>query len=353
MPVYRSLESKIVEQSRFISSTQTQGLESMGLESAPVSGIGNFRPFKPVDFGKPLSVVIRKIYTGRFPEHHLFSSRKPMLISSAIKDIATTSAATRALNVLKKAVDPQSEFSGPAAAEEGTALIYYSPALASPFLTIGVTMIFEDFDKELFDRASTLFGSLAGVPIFAPAMGYLLGASTVVKLAGGVGDQIFNGYPALDENFQLDFSFGGGSIPTEGFFILSSAALDTSKYQFDPNRGLIEKSNSRPYSGLDPVIIVSVDGEAVDGIANFTPLLASASVLGRFFNQRDGSEVALDTALDAIKLLNDLKYRKKAEETKAKLAALPQDSVDRQKLQDALNTFNANIGEDRLRLANS
>lgn len=139
-------------------------------------------------------------------------------------------------------------------------------------------------------------------------------------------------------------------MPTPGFWILSSGVVDVDKYEYDPNKGLIDKTTSRPYDGPDPIIVVSIDGGGVDHFPNFTPLLVSASVLGRFFNQKDGSEVAMDTALDAVKLLNDLTYRKKAEETKNRLASLAQDSPDRQKLQDALKTFNANIGESRLKL---
>ena len=328
MPAYRPLGQEILAPNEFISRSKDEGavakdaLAEESFDINPVASTGPVREFKPIDFGKPFNVVLRRIYTGKFPEKRLFSNRKPMLVTSSIKDITTTSAATRALNLLKQGVVPQSSFNWPDAAEEGTNLMYYSPAMASPFVTISLTMIFEDFEQELFDRASKLFASLAGVPIFMPAIGYLLGASTVLKLAGNVGNQIFNGHPALNENLQLDFSFGGGATSAPGFWIFSSGTLEANKYQFDPTRGLIKQSNSSPYDGPDPVIVVSVDGTPVDGVANFTPLLASASLLGRFFNQQDGSEVAMDTVLQAAKLLNDLTYRKKAEEAKSKLDAL-------------------------------
>ncbi len=347
MPVYRPLETTVLEQSEFIARTQSPETLSFGVSAT--EAVGDFRGFQPVDFGRPLSVVIRRIYTGRFPEKHVFSIRKPMLLSSSVRDITTTSAGARAINILKPGVTPQSALSGPDAAEQGTALVYYSPAVASPFITISINLVFEDFNQELFTRASTLFSSLSNVPIFMPAQGYLLGASTVIKLAGDVGNQVLNGHPVLSESLQLDFQFGGGGVPKSGYWILSSGTID-SKFVFDPNKGLIDKVTSRPYDGDDPVVVVSVDGTAVDGVSNFTPLLASASVLGRFFNQKDNSEVAMDTALDAVKLLNDLTFRKKAEETKAKIDSLPSDSIDRKRLQDALAALNQNIGEMRLRL---
>ena len=352
MPVYRPLGEEILSSGQYVlrstAEKESPAEESFGIE--PVSGAGAFRDFKPIDFARPLSIVIRRIYTGKFPEKHLFSDRKPMLISSSVKDITTTSAGARALNVIKNGVAPGSVFNGPGASEEGTALVYYSPAVTSPFITIGVTMIFENFDKELFERAAKLFSASAGVPIFMPAANYLLAAGTVLRLAGGIGGQLLNGQAVLNENLQLDFSFGGAGLPQPGFWILSSGTLDTSKYQFDPVKGLIHRSDSTPYDGPDPVVVVTVDGTAVEGVSNFTPLLASATLLSRFFNQKEGSEVPMDAVLDAVKLQTDLTFRKKAEEIKTKLTALPTGSPERLKLDDALKAFNQNIGESRLQL---
>jgi hypothetical protein len=354
MPTYRSAGEQVVTNAIGPHAKKEAGkvnAEEADFGVDQLDATGQLRPFQPIDFGRPLSIVLRKVYTGRFPEQHLFSSKKPMLVTSAIRDAMTTAAATRALNILREEVQPGSRFNGPDAASQGTPLLYYSPALASPFLTISLAVMFENLDKELFTRASALFGNLAGVPIFMPAMGYLLGASTVLKLAGDVGSQILNGTPALSDNLQLDFSFGGGALPQPGYWVFSAGSTDMTKYKFDPKRGLISQNNSAEYDGPDPVIVVSVDGGAVDSAANFTPLMVSANILGRFFNQRDGSEVAMDTILEAAKLVNDLGYRKKAEETKDKLAALPKDSPEAKKLQDSLKTFNQNIGESRLRLS--
>src|SRR5437868_15518225 len=102
MPIYRPIEGEIVEQTKFIS---RQAIARTRLEFAEQGeGSGDYRPFEPVDFGKPMSIVLRRIYTGRYPEKHLFNDHKPMLVSSAVKDITTTAAATRALNILKKSV---------------------------------------------------------------------------------------------------------------------------------------------------------------------------------------------------------------------------------------------------------
>ena len=347
MPIYHPIHGTLISHNDFL-------LEATALRTADfaVRSVGtatDTRPFVDVGYGKPLSVLVRWLYTGRFPEKHLFSNQKPMLLSSAIKDVTTTSAAASAVNVLKNKVSPYSAFSGPSAQEEGTNLLYFSPAVASPFVTVSVNVVFEDFPKELFEKVSQLFTSLASVPIFMPAAGYLLGANTVVKLGTDLGNSLLNGRPVLNENLSLDFNFGGGAIPKPGYWILCGNPIDTNKYKFDVNQGLVDTSG-HVYEGEDPVVVLSLDGTPQPALANFTPLLASTSLLGRFFNQKEGSEVALDSVLGAVKLYNDLAYRKKSEEIKQRLSAMKPDDKDYKTLLDQYAAFDANITEERLRL---
>jgi hypothetical protein len=349
MPVYHALGAELISRSEFL----TRATEMQQAESFDIGTVGagdSVRPFADIDFGKPLNILVRRVYTGRYPEKRVFSSRKPMLITSAIKDITTTSAAAQAVNMLKQSVTPRSVFSGPGAREEGTSLIYYSPAVASSLITISIQMVFDDFDDELFSSASQLFTNLAGVPIFVPAAGYLLGASSILKLAGSAGSALFSNSAPLNESIELDFSFGGGSIPKPGFWVLSSAPLDLSRYSFDTTSGLVEKSTGQAYSGDDPVVVLSLDGSVQPTLTNFAPLMASASLLGRFFSQKQGSEVMMDSVLSAMKLYNDFTYRMKAEELQQQMAALPANSDVRKKLQDQFNALNAGISETRLRI---
>ena len=348
MPVYHPLGQELVSRDEFL--TRVAEVESTAFDVGTVPVGDGVRPFADIDFGKPLNVLLRRVYTGKFPEKRLLNARKPMLITSAIKDISTTSASAQAVNVLKQSVSPRSVFSGPGAREEGTAVVYYSPAVVSSLITISVQMIFDDFDEELFTRASQLFGNLAGVPIFVPASGYLLGASSILKLASDVGGAIFSGHPALDESIELDFSFGGGSIPQPGFWVLSPAPLDRKRYQFDSTSGLMDKSTGRAYDGDDPIVVLSIDGSTQPTLTNFTPLLASAGLLGRFFGQKQGTEVVMDSLLSAVKLYNDFTYRMKAEELQQQIATLPATNDARKKLQQQIDALNASITETRLRL---
>lgn len=58
----------------------------------------------------------------------------------------------------------------------------------------------------------------------------------------------------------------------------------------------------------------------------------------------------MDSVLGAVRLYNDLSYRKKSEEIKQKLANLKPGDKDYKALQDQYAAFDANISEERLRL---
>src|SRR5277367_2030393 len=257
MPIYHPTPKGLINREKFLSRKDDADDVSFAVGQATASA--SARGFVQISIGQPLSIVLRQVYTGRFPQKHLLSNSKPMLLTTALKDITTTSAAVRAVNIVKDKVQPGNTFSGPAASAEGTSLVYYSPAVASPLITVTVELIFQDLDPQIFDRASQLFGSLGGIPIFMPASGYLMGASTILKLAGNIGQALLDGQPVLSESMQIDFSFGGGSIPVPGFWVFTANPIDLSAFKFDPINGLID-SGGKPYNGDEPYVVLSVDG---------------------------------------------------------------------------------------------
>jgi len=99
----------------------TLEFSSGNVSSAAVAAQG----FSELGPGKPALVMIRHLYTGCLP----YRGRKDMLFSSAVKDIVSFEASPRALNILKKCISARTNVSNPAATEEGTPLVYYSPAV--------------------------------------------------------------------------------------------------------------------------------------------------------------------------------------------------------------------------------
>jgi hypothetical protein len=102
-------------------------------------------PFQPVGIGKPATILLRHVYTGRF-------GKKDMLLTSAVRDPFTTfNMAPRAINLMPKRVPRKYHIKGPAATENGTELVYYINALTAQSLTLTFDLAFDDFPDELVD----------------------------------------------------------------------------------------------------------------------------------------------------------------------------------------------------------
>ena len=91
-----------------------------GLEALTIAVPGA----QPIGTGKPLSIIIRHVYTGRYPKGSAFgAARRDVLLSSAVRDVFTSfNAAPRAVNIVKRRIPAHSDIGGPAATENGTPL---------------------------------------------------------------------------------------------------------------------------------------------------------------------------------------------------------------------------------------
>lgn len=305
--------------------------------------------FVPIGLNKPLTVQIRHVYTGQFPQSRFFSGRKDMLVTSAFKDVAVFNAATRAVNFLKKGVSPKTPFNSPAATEEGTPLVSYSPAVTSTSTILTLEIIFDQFPEQLFQTVSTALAGIGGIPLFLPASGYLMAASSVVKLAGNLGQALFDGKPAFSATETLDFDVPGGEEATADFRVVCNPSFDPSAFHVNPKLGLIDPRTQKVYDGDEPYIVLSLDGRKQDLFATFTPTAASAAIMQRFFNVKEGSEVLMDTLVDALKLYSDSKFRAQADAVKTSINELPANSDARKALQDRYDALIANILTDALK----
>src|SRR5205823_2086794 len=126
-----------------------------------------------IGLNKPLTVQIRHVYSGQFPKQSFFSKNKDMLVTSAMKDVAVFNAQPRAVNFLRKSVGAKSNFDSPDATAQGTPLVCYSPAVTSSSTILTLEIVFDEFPDELISKVSGAISSLAGVPLFLPASGYL------------------------------------------------------------------------------------------------------------------------------------------------------------------------------------
>jgi len=165
-----------------------------------ISFSGEVVPFEAIGLNKPLTIMVRHVYTGKHPKGYLFDKSKDMLLTSAMKGLVTYAAAPRAVNFLRRDVVAGTDMQTIAATEQGTPLIFYSPALTESSSILTLEIIFDEFPQAAFDALSSALGSAAGIPLFASANFYLSAAGMVMKLLGQASESLFDGQTALVKN---------------------------------------------------------------------------------------------------------------------------------------------------------
>ena len=271
-------------------------------------------PFSPIGPGKPLTIIISEVYTGKYPDAGFLGAKKDLLVTSAVKSIASFDAKPRAINFLKDKVKPNSRILRPGATEQGTPVVFYSPALMENSLTLDLSIVFDQFPKETFTTVGKAFESAAGIPIFITASVYLLAAGAISKLVGQAGEALFDGKPCFSASEPLNI-YWPGTVPLQpGYAVITDGNADRisedfrMSYQLN-NKGQLVDKNGNKYSGEIPYIVISIDGSEHEELENFSPTAASTAVLSRFYGVKDGQSEPIDLLVDAIKVYNDMRFR--------------------------------------------
>jgi hypothetical protein len=275
-----------------------------------------------------------------------------MLVCSAVKDIAVTNAAPRALNYLRPNIRKNTNLVAPPATEQGTPIIAYYPAVTASSLILTTELIFDEFPQEVFDSVGSALGTVAQLPIFLPAAGYLLAASTLIKIVGGLGQALFDGQPVFERTETLDFTIPVGSFAKADFRIFCNSGFDPSGLHFENGRGLVD-ANGKPYDGDEPYMVIALDGAERENLREFAPALLSAAQLQKFFNVKNGTQASIEAFVDAMKLLNDSKYRTEADRLKKRIDALKadpnHDAATLAKLRESYDAQIANITSEAMK----
>lgn len=309
----------------------------------------------PIGLGLPLTIMVRQVYTGKYPKGGLFGGGgKDMLVTSAVKSIAAFDAKPRAHNFLQDKISPKTRLQRPSAGRQGTPYIFYSPALLERSLTMDLTMVFDTFPQEVFSQVGDIFSSAAGIPIFQVHSVYLLAAGMLTKLLGKAGETLFDGKPVFDSSDGIDIALAGSVPMPPGFALITTDNVDLidkdfrKQYQVNSAGQVVDK-NGNEYQGDIPYVLVSLDGSPQEELASFSPTAASAAVLSRFFGIKDGQQLPLDLVIDSIKLYSDLTYRRQIDRLDEQIKALAAGDPKRKALEEKRTALLANILEDRLK----
>lgn len=285
--------------------------------------MGTQLPWQPIGLNKPLTIDIREIYTGRFPQGILGrAGERSMLVASAIKSKVTQNAQPLALNMVKSQVKPKSRFKTPSATQDGTPYIFYAPALLDNSLVTDIVIDFDAFSDQLTEILSGLFRDVGAIPAFAMLNGHLLIAGQVINLISQIGNTIFDGQPTFKTTVSIDINIAGTSPQKEGPLLVvpdDTPASFATENQIT-NGTLINSQTKAEYRGEIPYCILGLDGSIREDLATFAPSALSASLLSRFLAiPADGSSNA-DTVLKALQLYNDWRFRKDIEELDKKIS---------------------------------
>jgi hypothetical protein len=307
---------------------------------------------EPIGLGRPLTVQIRHVYSG--DQSHGFWGDKDMLVASAMKSIAAYDGAPRAVNFLVEKAEQNRNFRTVDATEKGTPLVCYSAALAQTSSVLTVEVMFDSFPDEMFAAVGQAFSAAAGLPVFAPASGYLSAAGLVTKLIGSLGKALTNGTPALKRTEEITFVTPGSIAAEAGFRLLigdnaPSTLLD--HYTLNAAGALVKKSDGKTlYSGPETYAVISLDGRENDEYNGFTPAAASAALLDKFYNINDGSSRPIGLLQQALALYNDVVFRDKATAAAKKLGKIAdKESKAYQDLKTQLEAYIANISTEALK----
>ena len=287
----------------------------------PVARSGARIPFQPIGLGKPLTVQLRHVFRGKHPER---GAQKPMLVTSAIKAINQNKANARAINFLIGTLGDKKGFSHVPATSQGTPIIYNSPALIDFSMSLTVEVGFNDFRGNEVKRLGDLLQSAGAMPVFVAHSAYLIGAGLITKLAAKVGERIFEKGPVLTETAGIDMITGGAEASRAGFKILASDDFpdDFLKEHQVNSAGQVVNAENKVYDGDLPYVTFSLDGTKRDDLKEFQATQASAEMLANYFAIRDGQQVSLGLAREALQLYNDLDFRRKADNLMKKMDEL-------------------------------
>lgn len=340
--------------------TESNGirLKSETLAHPDVDGVPSETPqFQPIGIGKPLSIEIVAMYVGNTISGFL-SRKKDVLLVSGVKGIQTFGATSKAINYAKKSVEDNDylEFS---ATVDSTPIVYYSKAMDTETTLVSFEFIADSFNEAIFQDISKLFTAAAGIPVFVPAAGYLLGGASLIKTAGELGNTLFAKTPFLGDT--LTIRFGSPLFPiTQSQLMLICNDKDVAELKshtikvLDMDSGKVRArlvdSNGSEYTGDAPYLIISLDGRERTDLEQFTPTLASAALLQQFYGNDDVSGQITSSLQDALKLYSDSVYNKKADDLKKKLASLPSTTDEFKKAKQLFDAYNQNINNDAFKV---
>jgi len=225
----------------------------------------NIPDYTQIGINKPLSIEILCAYSGDAPQKFL-GGKKDIMIVSGVKAYNTYGAAPKAINMIKKKV-ADNKYLHMGAFDEGSPIVYYSPAVDVSTTFCSFHLVADTFNEETFGIVSNLFSSAGGLPIFAPAAPFLLAGSVISGMIGNIGKAIFESKPFMTEDEVFRFDTPGQEVAVAKQMLVCN---DQNKKELKGYRpgliddgdgtkkpSLVSRNDGKPYKGDAPYILIS------------------------------------------------------------------------------------------------
>jgi hypothetical protein len=314
--------------------------------AAPTTAAGNTVGFEPVGQGKPITIDIRKVYSGKVGTKSLFDGTGDIAVASGVKNWGAFKASARGLNWVARKTGRQTLLESPSALADGTTVIAAQKAVVTRQLSVTLELAAAEREGGIFDTLGAAFQQAAGIPLFMPQAGFLLAAGQLVPAVGNLLKALTGGRSSWDETAELSFGMPGLPNADAGLRIVAAANAGLDDLAFDHRRGLLNPDGT-PYNGDEPYVVLAVDGRFDPEMANFTPAVASADLTRRFFNAQSGLTGVIDELLDLAEIVSDVKFRDQALALQKQMTGMS--GTDKAEAQKRLEALVKNIANEALK----
>ncbi len=321
-------------------------LSSLGIKSELPTKLfqqNETTPFQEIGIGKPLLIRFHSVYLGNLKKG-LFNSKKDIIVCSHIKDDTTYNVAPKAVHQIYRKKD-QREILYPSADNEGTALIYYSKAFDKDLLRITIELKSDKFPERAFNDISNALSVAGGIPIFSGFSSFLIAGGQILKSASGLLNKAIEGNPFLKFNTKIVDGIGGFKNTKPGFRVAtnSNQASEFNGYTIEEvneaSNDFVLKKDGKIYDGGVPYMILSFDGNEVSAYEDFTPTLASAAILKKFYGINENSSI--DEMKTMIEAYSDFTYIEKIKKSEKEL--INADDERKGELNELIQAYKKNI----------
>lgn len=319
--------------------------------------------FTPVGPKKPLALKIRSIYPG--PRDH-----GSMLVASSVRNPSLFDAEPLAMHYVFDHVRG-GQLARPRPDQDGSDVIFYSPAVLDASLDVSLRFAFDDFDADRYKKWVEVFAKAAGLPVFALglsaglggaalAQGILYAAQKTVNLGIDLFDARRDSGNDWYSTWKLNLSDEGLNKAKAGWlvFIADNPEPDVlgrdqltrdGLYQINADDGTLRRRQDPTKIAIldEPYVVATLSGQEDPILKNWTRAAVSAAVADRFLAA--GKDAASGIG-DVLEVYNDVVMARKINEIDQELDDAETDE-DKAKLNDDRKALLKNVLDNALRKA--